>query len=259
MDLSAIGRQFGLDEQQTKAAFDALAPVVAAGMRRTSQPGGGGLGDLIGSLAGGNPTRYADDTSAFEQPGSVDDGNAVLGQIFGSKDVSRGVAQQISANTGISDTILKKLLPIVAAFVMGQIAKKALGGGNAQASPGGGGLGDILGDLLGGGASRQQPQGGGLGDILGDLLGGGQQGRAAQQESQGGGLGDILGDILGGGQAQQQDSPQRRQPQAAPRGGLDDLLSDILGGGNRTSGSGSGSGSAADDLLNSVEQAIRRR
>lgn len=254
MDLSAIGRQFGLDEQQTRSAFEALAPVVAAGVRRNAaQPssGGGGLADLLGGLAGGNPTRYADDLSAFGQPEAVDDGNAVLGQIFGSKDVSRGVAQQLSGTTGISDSILKKLLPIVAAFVMSQIAKKAMGG---STSSGGGGLGDILGSVLGGGQSQPapqpqaQPQGGGLGDILGDILGGGQQ-KQPSGGQQGGGLGDILGSILGGGQQQPSGGQQG--------GGLGDILGDLLGGAQNRGGGGGGN--SAEDLLNSVEQALRRR
>ena len=128
MDIYAIGRQYGLDPQQTQQAFEALAPVVAAGMRRNAGGGGGGLADIMGSIGGARVARYAEDASAFDQLQSVDDGNAVLGQIFGSKDVSRGVAQQLSASTGISDSILKKLLPLVAAFVMAQVAKKAFGG-----------------------------------------------------------------------------------------------------------------------------------
>ncbi len=274
MDLSAIGRQFGLNEQQTQAAFDALAPVVAAGLRRNTQSDDG-LAGLLGALAGGNHARYVEDDRVLASPDTVSEGNAILGHVFGSKDVSRGVAQQLSASTGIGESILKKLLPIIATMVMGQIAKKALGGGRAQSS-GGGGLGDILGDILGGGAQqRQQPQaqGGGLGDILGDILGGGQQ-RGAQG---GGGLGDILGDILGGGQQQQE--PQRRAPAPAPRqgGGLEDILKDILGGGGaapepervekvtRTRrsiedilGGGTSRGNAADDLLNSVTRSTRR-
>ncbi len=99
MDFAAIGRQFGLDEQQTRAAFEALGPVVAAGMRQN----GGGLGDILGGFAGGNPARYAEDASNFSAPGAQDDGNAILGQIFGSKDVSRGVAQQVSSSTGIGE------------------------------------------------------------------------------------------------------------------------------------------------------------
>ena len=135
MDFAAIGQQLGLNEQQTRAAFEALAPVVAAGMRQSSQSGGGGLAEILGSLGGGSSQIYAEDASSFASPGARDDGNAILGQIFGSKDVSRGVAQQLSASSGIGESILKKLLPIVAAYVMSQIAAKAANGG----------LGDILG------------------------------------------------------------------------------------------------------------------
>ena len=244
MDFAAIGQQLGLNEQQTRAAFEALAPVVAAGMRQSSQSGGGGLAEILGSLGGGSSQRYAEDASSFASPGARDDGNAILGQIFGSKDVSRGVAQQLSASSGIGESILKKLLPIVAAYVMSQIAAKAANGG----------LGDILGSILGGGQSApqrgqtQQGGGGGLGDILGSVLGGSQS-----QGGGGGGLGDILGGMLGGGQ-QAEEPAARRQ---APSGGLDDILRDVLGGGNQ--GSGGNQGNAADDLLRSVQDALRQR
>ena len=230
MDIAAIGRQFGLDPQQTQAAFEALAPVVAAGMRR-STGNEGGLSDLIGALSGGTHARYAEDTSALGSPQATGDGNAILGQIFGTKEVSRGVAQQVSASTGIGSDILKKMLPVIAAMIMGQLAKSAGGG----ASQGGGGLGDILGQVLGGGQGGPA-QGGGLGDILGQVLGGGQSGGS-------GGLGDILGQVLGGGQ---------NPGGGAAGGGLGDILGQVLGG-------GTAQGNAADDLLNSVSEALRRR
>lgn len=265
MDFSQIGRQFGLDEAQTRAAFEALAPVVAAGVRRNAASDGG-LGDLLGAVLQGNHGRYLDDPSATEGREAVDDGNAILGHIFGSKDVSRGVAQQLSAQSGIGADILKKLLPVIAAMVMGQIAKKGLGGGQSS----GGGLGDILGSVLGGGGPQaQSPGGGGLGDILGGVLGGALGGG----QGSGGGLGDILGSVLGGGQ-QPQARPQA--PQGVP-GNLEDMLKDIFGGGGgmpapqrqeRISrsrktlddilGGGTSQGSAADDLLNSVINATRR-
>ncbi|MCX7344732.1 MAG: DUF937 domain-containing protein, partial [Alphaproteobacteria bacterium] len=235
MDLAELGKQFGLDAAQTQAAIDALAPVVAAGIRRNTQDDGG-FADLISALARGNHAQYVDDPAVLESPVVIDDGNAILGHVFGSKDVSRGVAQQLSASSGIGASVLKKLLPIVAAMVMGQIAKKALGGGAPSRAPApapapepsGGSLGDILGQVLGGGQPSSQGQGGGLGDILGDILSGGQGG--AQRPTRapapgggggGGGLGDILGDILGGGQGGQ----GRAQP--APGGpSIEDLLKD---------------------------------
>ena len=282
MDIAAIGRQFGLDEQQTQAAFDALAPVVAAGVRRNTQSDGG-LADLLGALSGGSHARYLDEPDVLTSPDAVNEGNAILGHVFGSKDVSRGVAQQLSASSGIGESVLKKLLPIIAAMVMGQIAKSATGGSSRDGTSGGGsggGLGDILGGMLGGGGSAQSGgSGGGLGDILGGILGGAMKQGGG---SGGGGLGDILGGMLGGGQPaeEQPERPvtRRAPPQESPQGGgLEDILRDVLGGGGEPApereervtrtrrglddmlGGGTSRGTAADDLLRSVEQMTRRR
>jgi hypothetical protein len=257
MDLSAIGRQFGLDEAQTRAALDALAPVVAAGVRRNAQSPEG-LQDIFSSVLTGGRGRALEDEQALQFENAKSSGDELLGQIFGSKDVSRGVAQQLSASSGIGAAVLKKLLPIVASIVMGQVAKK-MGAGGASS---GGGLGDILGDLLGGGASAPQPapsprqvptgQGGSLEDILGDILGGGKGGVVVKQlpPDQ---MGDILKDIFGGNFPGGATQPQERyQPpdEAVTRGR--NTLDDILGGGTKR-------GSDADILLDSVDKAIRRR
>jgi hypothetical protein len=159
MDLTEIGRQFGLTPEQTQAAFEQLAPVVAAGMQRNGNAGGG-LGNILGQITQGQPS----DTGSLTKHG-----NDVLGEVFGSKEVSRGVADHVSQSTGIGSAILKKMLPIIASMVMAQIAKQMTS--SAGASTGGGGLGDILGQILGGGAGGQSG-GGGLGDILGQVLGG---------------------------------------------------------------------------------------
>lgn len=248
MDLSTIGRQYGLDPAQTEAAVAALAPVVAAGFKRS---GGDGLGSIFAALQ--------QDEQRGQIASPTDAGNVVLSQIFGSKDVSRGVAQQLSASSGISSAVLKQLLPVVAAYVMSQM----MGGrGAAGASSPGGGLGDILGQVLGGGAAprtAQAPaQGGGLGDILGNILGGAG---ASPSATGGGGLGDILGQVLGGASG----------GKAAPGGGLGDVLGGMLSGGQGSGGlgdllgqvlggaSGAQRASSADDLLASVQAALRQR
>jgi hypothetical protein len=165
MDLSDIGQQFGLTPAQTKAAFEALAPVVAAGLQRNGNAGGG-LTDIIDAMTRGQSGGTGELTKH---------GNDVLGEIFKSKDVSRGVADEVSATTGIGPAILKKLLPIIASIVMAQLAKQMTSGG----SSGGGGLGDILGQILGG-AGGGQSGGGDLGDILGQVLGGAGGGEATR-------------------------------------------------------------------------------
>jgi hypothetical protein len=226
MDISAIGRQFGLNEEQTRAAFDALAPVVGAGMRRNAQSPEG-LQDVFRSVLTGNRARALEDEDAVQFDNAKSSGDEILGQLFGDKDVSRGVANQLSATSGIGAAVLKKLLPIVASIVMGQVAKKMGGGTGAS----GGGLGDILGDILGDGRAQQQaPQGGGggLGDILKDVLGGGnaapQQAPAQQpRQSSGNPLEDMLNDILSGGKG----GVVEKQ---IPQGQMGDILKDIFGG-----------------------------
>jgi hypothetical protein len=146
-----ISRQLGLDASQTTSALEALLPTVAAGLQR-SATGGSGLEGLLGALTGGGgPARYAEDLSQLGQPAAIDDGNSILGQIFGSKDVSREVAARASAQTGIGADVLKAMLPMVAAMVMGAMARGAAGGpqlGQATAAPAGGGLLDMLTPML---------------------------------------------------------------------------------------------------------------
>ncbi|MGH6780681.1 MAG: DUF937 domain-containing protein [Sphingomonadaceae bacterium] len=170
IDMGALASQFGLSEGQVGAAVSALLPAILGGVKKTEQAG---ALDQLGSLAG-----------AFGAPAQdVGGGNAILGQIFGSKDVSRQVASHAAQQTGISDTILKAMLPIVAGLVAQQVTKK-MGGGML-----GGLAGGVLGSLLGGGtAQAAAPDAqGGLGGLLGGLLGGG----GGAQAGAGGGLGGL--------------------------------------------------------------------
>ena len=261
-NLAFLAQQLGLDEAQTRAAVDQLVPAVEAGIRReTTSPDG--LSGLLAALAKGNHARYLDGDDA----GIVDDGNAILGHIFGSKDVSRGVAAHAAAETGIGDGILKQMLPMIAAMVMGGLSKNV---GGAGTSGGSGGIGDILGQVLGGGpaSAGAGPSGGGpggLGDILGQVLGG--AGGAGQMPgSAGGGLGDILGQVSGG-------SPAGHRPDQG--GGIGDILNGMFGANappeirdqaTRQAGDTLGTmlgrntsrGNAADDLLASVQRTVRR-
>lgn len=181
--LQSVARELGVSESQAASGADALLPAILGGFKRQAQaqPAGvEGLGGLLGQLGGG---ALLDDVLAPE-PTHVERGNDVLGQIFGSKDVSRAVATNASAQTGLDPALLKKMLPMLAMLVAGFMARQQ--GGQAQAAPQPGG--GLFGGGGGGGA------GGGLGELLGGLLGGGQ-GRGA---AGGGGLASML-DLDGNG------------------------------------------------------------
>ena len=91
-----------------------------------------GLGGLLNQLGGGG---LLDDVLA-SRPTDVGRGNEVLGQIFGSKDVSRAVAQNAASQSGLDPSVLKKMLPMLAMLVAGYMAKQQTAGAGAQAASG---------------------------------------------------------------------------------------------------------------------------
>lgn len=179
--IAQMAKELGIDEKTVAAGAAALAPAVLGGFKQ--QAASGGLDGLVGMLSqmGGGGLL---DAVLSPQATPVNQGNQVLGQIFGSPDVSRAVAGQASANTGIPADLLKKMLPMVAMAAAGFMAKSA----SAAPAEGGGGLGGLLGQvagMLGGG----QP-----------AAAGGMAGLASMLDMDGDGnpLDDIM-NMVGGG------------------------------------------------------------
>jgi hypothetical protein len=159
--LEAIARDLGVSERQVEVGASALLPAILGGFqkRAPANGNGGGIGALLEQLGGGGLL----DNVIAAQPTEVSRGNDVLGQIFGSKDVSRTVAQHAAAQTGLEPSLLKKMLPIVAMLVTGYLAKKR--GAAGTAGLGGNDLGGLLGGLLDG--SGEAPTSAGLGGLGG--------------------------------------------------------------------------------------------
>ncbi len=174
--LQSMAKELGISESQAATGASALAPAILGGMRKAQgqAAGAGGLGALLGQLGGGGLL----DNVLGNEPTDVGRGNEVLGQIFGSKDVSRAVAQDAASRTGLDPSLLKKMLPMLAMMVAGALAKQ---GGGGDAEPSRGGLRGMLGGLLGGGRSAGGG-GGGLGGLAAML----------DQDGDGNPLDDIL-------------------------------------------------------------------
>jgi hypothetical protein len=164
--LDSISRELGVDAGTAQSGAEALLPAILGGFKKQAEPsrgGLGGLGDLLGGLGGGNLL----DAVTNNAPTPTEPGNEVLGQIFGSKDVSRTVAGQASQTTGLDPALLKKMLPLLAMAVAGYLARQQ-GGSGATGEAEGGGLGGMLGQVLGGalgGGGRGAASGGGLGGL----------------------------------------------------------------------------------------------
>jgi hypothetical protein len=162
-----LAQKFGISPEQAASAVSALAPALASGLRQNAA-NEGGVQSLLGALTGGQHQQYVDDPNALDRPDTIADGNAILGHVLGSKEVSRQVAGEASAQTGLGADLLKQMLPVVAAMAMGALSKHASSDVRQDGSAGGGVLG-TLGSLLGG---SQAPSGAGaLMGILGRLMG----------------------------------------------------------------------------------------
>ena len=177
--IESMASELGVPPATARQGAEALLPAILGGFKKQAQSGGvEGLGGLLGQLGGGGLL----DSVLGSQPTPVDQGNDVLGQIFGSKDVSRTVAGQAAAQTGLDSGLLKKMLPILAMMVAGYMAKQ---GGQ---SGGGGGLGDLIGNVLGGAVGGgAAPSAGGLGGSFGGL------GKMLDMDGDGNPLDDIIG------------------------------------------------------------------
>jgi hypothetical protein len=171
-----IARQLGIDEDVAEDAVKQVLPGLVGGLKANADEGGqASLEKALQKHQGAKLRGVADVDTA--------DGEKIVKHVFGDKEDA--VAAKLagsSAKSGVTDVIIKKVLPIVAPIVLAWLANKFLGGDSSSKSSSddsglGGGLGDLLGGLLGGGSSKSSGSGGvDLGDLLGGLgglLGGG--------------------------------------------------------------------------------------
>jgi hypothetical protein len=193
--VSSMARQFGLDEGQVTQAIQQMIPALTNGVKKNVQKQKG-LEGLLEALNQGHHDRYLDNSD--ELLGATDDGNGILGHILGSKDMSRALADRTAKKTGISSGILKQMLPLIAALVMGSLKRQGSNSGL---------LDQLLGGILGGGRSTSSASAGGglLGGLLGKILGGGRKKKKASSsplDALGGlldadGEGSVIDDLLG--------------------------------------------------------------
>lgn len=178
--LQQISQQLGAGQAQTAGAVAAALPMILGAMgSNASQPqgaealfgalgrdhssAGGGIGDILGAVLGGQQSRQTD-------------GLGQLGHIFGGRQqtAETGLGQA----TGLGSDKAQMLMKILAPIVMTYLGKRMFGGGQQQGSS------QALGDILGQERRHVQQQGG---------LGGGLLGAVLDQDGDGQlGLGDLL-------------------------------------------------------------------
>lgn len=154
--IAAMARELGVDAGMVEKGAAALLPAVLGGFKQqaAAQPGGlGSLVEMLGQMGGGSLL----DAVLGQDPTPVEQGNALLGRIFGSSDVANAVTQHAASQSGVGADLLGKMLPMIAMAAAGFMAKQAAAG---PADGGGGLLGSVIGALTGGGQAS-----GGLGNV----------------------------------------------------------------------------------------------
>lgn len=165
--IEALATQLGVPREQAEKGAEALLPSILGGMGDRSGGSSARNSDTLESEINALGGAGLADNATDAQPTEVSKGNQLLGHIFGSKDVSRQVAGNASEKSGLDPALLKKMLPILAMLVAGQMSKRA----GSQPGGLGGILGSVLGTLGGAGTAARPTTGGSLGGGIGDILG----------------------------------------------------------------------------------------
>lgn len=145
--IKSIANEMDINIADTSTAIGQLAPILM-GAAKQNFMSDRDSGDLLNQIQDSQFSNMIDEPKkAVERNDFTDIGNVILGQLMGSKENSRKVATHVQKETGISDMIIKKILPMIAPFVIGALGKKAAPTINQQQSGSSsmvGGLEDIL-------------------------------------------------------------------------------------------------------------------
>ena len=122
--IAALARQFNLSQQQAQAAVEALLPAFSQGLKRNAADPYG-FGAFMTAMASGQHGKYFENAANAFSPQGIEQGNDILGHLFGSKELSRAVAGQAAQATGIGQQVLQQMLPAIAAMIMGGLFKQS--------------------------------------------------------------------------------------------------------------------------------------
>jgi hypothetical protein len=112
--MDAVARQFGLSQEQAQRTFAALMPAFALGLERNAAD----------PSAFANLMRLMSGPFAAQAPAQPQaQGGEALGQLFGSPELTRRIAEQAAHWSGVSAQVVQQMMPIFAAALVGSLAK----------------------------------------------------------------------------------------------------------------------------------------
>ena len=132
--VTTLANQFGISQQQTQAALQAMMPAFSLGMQNTALDPLG-FGALLNQMT--NAAHVATYANPAQATAAAALGGNVLAQIFGSQAIAQQIGQQAALASGVSPQVIQQMMPLVASMLIGGIAQ-------AMAAQG---LGNMIGQL----------------------------------------------------------------------------------------------------------------
>jgi hypothetical protein len=115
-----IAAVYGLKRGDLEALSTALLPAFQIGLQRTLTTSPSSMTDLL------DPERFRaafEDARAAASPAATEAGRMALERIFGSKEAAKVVAEQASAMSGVGADVVSKVMPTLAATLLGGLGK----------------------------------------------------------------------------------------------------------------------------------------
>lgn len=192
--VSNVSEKTGINPSQASDVVSSSLPALLGAMQGNLLSGNGAEGLINAVTSGKHDGSILDNLGGFLNSGDFNDGSKILGHLLGDK--LGAVETGISEKTGVSGSIISKILPMLAPIIMGYLGKQTKSSGVSD----GAGLGSILGSLLGGSSNDGTSLGGSL---LTSVLDQNNDGKLDVNDAisavtkKKGGLGGLLGSLFG--------------------------------------------------------------
>ena len=121
--LQNIATSFGLDPEVARTTAASLGEALTQRIQRNAMSRGG-VADIVALLANPNVARATAEKKNLNSAPVIEAGNEVLDVLIGNKHVSRGIAASAASETGVSEDVAKKMLPVVASMMIGGLQRK---------------------------------------------------------------------------------------------------------------------------------------
>lgn len=108
-----FGQQFGLSQDQSRRAMEALMPAFTMGLQRNAANDPMGFSQLF--------NMFGPNAAGLNTASSTPQMEMLVRQLFGSPHLSQAVLQQAAATSGVAAPILKQMLPMMAGLVVAGI------------------------------------------------------------------------------------------------------------------------------------------